>query len=89
MRRLTEFLLKNIYIDPAVQKGGIPVAPRCLEHTCVVTQFIREAHENRGDLVVLWLDLANAYRSILHKVVKLALHLHHVTNKIKDLIPDY
>ena len=64
-------------------------APGCLEHTGVVTQLIREAHDNRGDLVVLWLDLAYAYRSTLHKLVKLALHLHHVPSKIKDLILDY
>ena len=32
-RRLTEFLLKNNYINPSVQKGGIPGAPGCLEHT--------------------------------------------------------
>ncbi|KAG7511490.1 hypothetical protein JOB18_001337 [Solea senegalensis] len=31
-RRLTDFLLRNSYIDPSVQKGGIPGAPSCLEH---------------------------------------------------------
>lgn len=40
-QRLTEFLLKNNYIDPLVQKGGIPGVPGCLEHTGVVTQLIR------------------------------------------------
>ncbi len=88
-RRLAEFLLKNNYIDPSVQKGGIPGAPGCLEHTGVVTQLIREAHENRSNLVVLWLDLANAYGSIPHKLVELAIHIHHVPCKIKDLILDY
>lgn len=42
-----------------------------------------------GDLVVLWLDLANAYGSIPHKLVELALHRHHVSSKIKVLILDY
>nr|XP_014269084.2 uncharacterized protein LOC106676625 [Maylandia zebra] len=88
-RRLTEFLLRNNYIDPSVQKGGIPGVPGCLEHTGVVTHLIREAHENRGDLAVLWLDLTNAYGSIPHKLVEHALHLHHVPSKIKDLILDY
>ncbi|XP_057679566.1 uncharacterized protein LOC130908003 [Corythoichthys intestinalis] len=88
-RRLTEFLLKNNYINTSVQKGGIPGVPGCLEHNGVVTQLIREAHENRGDLSVLWLDLTNAYGSIPHKLVELALHLHHVPSKIKDLILDY
>lgn len=37
---------------------------------------------------MLWLDLTNAYGSIPHKLVELALHLHHVPSKIKDLILD-
>lgn len=88
-RRLTEFLLKNSYIDTSVQKGGIPGVPGCLEHTGVVTQLLREAREGKGDLTVLWLDLANAYGSIPHKLVELALHRHHVPSKVSDLILDY
>ncbi|KAL7833617.1 hypothetical protein AOLI_G00285770 [Acnodon oligacanthus] len=72
-RRLTDYLLRNLYIDTSVQKGGIPKVPGCLEHTGVVTQLIREARENKGDLVVLWLDLTNAYGSIPHKLVEEAL----------------
>ncbi|XP_028292553.1 uncharacterized protein LOC114455485 [Gouania willdenowi] len=88
-RRLTDFLLKNSYIDTSVQKGGIPKVSGCLEHTGVVTQLIREARENKGDLAVLWLDLANAYGSIPHKLVEEALNRHHVPKKVKDLILDY
>jgi len=55
----------------------------------VVTQLIREAQENKGDLVVLWLDLANAYGSIPHKLVEEALNWHHIPGKFKDLILDY
>lgn len=63
--------------------------PGCLEHTGAVTQLIREAREGKGDLVVLWLDLANAYGSIPHKLVETMLNRHHVPSKIKDLILDY
>lgn len=73
IRRLTGFLLANTYIDDSVQKGGISGVPGCLEHTGVVTQLIREAREGKGDLVVLWLDLTNAYGSIPHKLVELTL----------------
>lgn len=52
--RLTEFLLKNNYIDHSEWKGGIPGVPSCLEYTGVVKQLISEAHESKGDLVVLW-----------------------------------
>lgn len=40
----------------------------------MVTQLIREARENKGDLVVLRLDLANGYGSIPHKLVEVALN---------------
>lgn len=50
----------------------------------MVTQLIREAREGRGDLVVLWLDLTNAYSSIPHKLVEVALKKHHVPQNILD-----
>jgi len=56
-RPLTDYLLRKSYIDTSVQKGGISKVPGCLEHTGIVTQLIREAHEYKGDLVVLWLGL--------------------------------
>ncbi|RXN08794.1 reverse transcriptase [Labeo rohita] len=88
-RRMTEFLLQNEYIDIAVQKGGIPKVPGCIEHTGVITQLIQEALEGGGDLAVLWLDLANAYESIPHKVVETSLTRHHVPEKISNLILNY
>lgn len=88
-RRLTNFLLTNNYIDTSVQKGGIAGVPGCLEHTGVVTQLIREAREHKGDLTVLWLDLANAYGSIPHKLVQTTMTKHHVPHHIADLILDY
>ncbi|KAI4880969.1 hypothetical protein NFI96_033174 [Prochilodus magdalenae] len=71
------------------KKGGVPKTPGCNEHTGVVTQLIREAREGKGDLAVLWLDLANAYGSIPHKLVEISLVRHHVPHKIRDLILDY
>lgn len=69
-----EFLLKNSHIDTSIQKGGVPGVPGCLEDTGVVTQLLREAREGKGELTALCLDLANAYGSISHKLVELALH---------------
>ncbi|KAK0142412.1 Retrovirus-related Pol polyprotein from type-1 retrotransposable element R2 [Merluccius polli] len=86
---LTGFLLKNTYIDTSVQKGEVPGIPGCIKHTGVVTQLIREAQESKGDLAVLWLDLANAYGSIPHKLVELALSRYHVPEKMRNLILDY
>ena len=88
-RRLTKFLLSNGYIDTSVQKGGIPGVPGCLEHTGVVSQLLKEAKEGKKDLAVLWLDLANAYGSIPHKLVEFALARHHVPSKVSSIILDY
>ena len=63
--------------------------PGCLEHTGVLTQLLREARENKGDLVVLWFDFANASRSIPHKLVEKALRRHHIPSIISNLIGDY
>lgn len=75
---LSDFLASNNYIDKVVQKGGVSGVPGCLEHTGVVTKLIREARENKGGLTVLWLDLANAYGSIPHKVVQTTMTKYHV-----------
>ncbi|KAI8506911.1 hypothetical protein Bbelb_153500 [Branchiostoma belcheri] len=88
-QRLIKYLLDNQYIDTSVQKGGVPGVPGCMEHTGVVTQLIREARESKGNLAVLWLDLANAYGSIPHKLVEAALTRHHVPEAIRNLILDY
>lgn len=88
-RRLADFLSSNNDIDTSVQKGGISGVLGCLEHTGVVTQLIREARENKGDLTVLWLDLANAYGSIPHKLVQTTMTKHHVPHHVADLILDY
>ncbi|XP_061101211.1 uncharacterized protein LOC133130563 [Conger conger] len=87
-RWLSTYLVKNTYIDTSVQKGGIAGMPGCMEHTGVVTQLIREARENKGNLSVLWLDLANAFGSIPHKLVQFTLMKHHVPSRCRDLIAD-
>lgn len=43
---------------------------------------------NKGDLADVWLDLANAYACIPHKLASTVLARHHVPEKIEDLIVD-
>lgn len=81
--QLRMYLAWDIYSCTSVQKGGISGMPECLEHTSVVTQLAREARENKDNLSVLWLDLANAYGSIPHKLVQLTLTKHHIPAESK------
>ena len=88
-RRMTKFLLSNKYIDTSVQKGGIPGVSGCVEHTSVITQIIRDARRNKGELAVIWIDLANAYGTIPHKLLELTLLRYHVPVKIRELLKHY
>ncbi|XP_033755855.1 uncharacterized protein LOC117338607 [Pecten maximus] len=88
-KRMTTYMLDNQYIDIAVQKGGVPGVSGCIEHTSILSQIIREAKELKGELAVVWLDLANAYGSMPHKLVQMTLERYHVPEKIRLLLQRY
>jgi len=50
------------------------------------TQLIKEAKATKGDLTVLWLDLANAYGTVPHKLVDLTLKKYHVPEEFHKLL---
>ena len=87
--RMTEFLTGSGYIDESIQKGGIPGVSGCLEHTAVLSQLIREAKKEKKNLVVTWLDIANAYGSIPHDVIMKALQRAHIPDSTRSLIESY
>ena len=61
----------------------------CLEHTAVLSQLIREAKKEKKNLVVTWLDIANAYGSIPHYLIIEALKEAHIPEDTVRLIEDY
>ena len=87
--RITTFLMQNRYIDNSIQKGGTPGVSGCLEHTAILSQLIKEAKKERKNLVVTWLDIANAYGSIPHNVIGKALEGAHVPEETRKLIGSY
>jgi len=52
-------------VNKSVQKAGILGIPGCVENAFALWDAIRKAKETKGDLTVTWLDLANAYGSVL------------------------
>ena len=88
-RRLTTYMLANQYVDTAIQKGWIPGFSVCVEHTSAITQLIREAKVSKGDITIIWLDLANAYGSIPHQLIMKALDHYHISEHVKELIKCY
>ena len=63
LSHVTETSVENPESHLEVKKGGTAVKI-FLEHTRVVSKLIREAQENKGDLIVNQLNLANAYISM-------------------------
>ena len=87
--RLTQYIVANRYIDESIQKGGIPGVSGCVEHTSLLSQLIREAKVERKNLVVTWLDIANAYGSIPHSLIMSALRKAHVPEEEVNLVESY
>ena len=85
--RILDFVLKNEY--SYIQKGGVPGMSGCLEHTAVLSQLIREAKRDKKNLVVTWLDIANAYGSIPHETIFKALREAHVSEDVVNLVQNY
>ena len=87
--RITNFVINNGYINTSIQKGGIQRVAGCIEHTAILSQLIKEAKKEKKNLVVTWLDIANAYGSIPHSVISAALEAAHIPERTLELISSY
>jgi len=87
--RLTEYLLQNGYINTSIQKAGVPGFPGCLEHVSMIWAAIREAGSHKGNLDVIWLDLANAYGSVPHQIIDYAMEHFWVPEQLRRVISKY
>ena len=88
-KRVSDYLLANKSVDTSSQKGGIPGFSGFVKHTSAPRQVIQEAKVNKSDLTIVWLDLANAYGSIPHKVIRKAMTLHHLPEKVTKMVDEY
>ncbi|VDI21700.1 Hypothetical predicted protein [Mytilus galloprovincialis] len=55
----------------------------------LATLIIREAKDSKGELTVVWLDLANAHGTEPKKLVESLLEKYHVPDGIRGLIKEY
>ena len=86
---MTSFLLQSKYIDTSVQKAGVPGFPGCLEHAQMIWNSLMAAKREKKELHVVWLDLANAYGSVPHSFIRLALKLFHIPKKVSKILLEY
>lgn len=79
-------MTSNGYLDTSVQKAFLPGIPGCLEQYEKLSSVIGEAHRKHRSLAVCWLDLANAYGSVHHALIKYALERYHAPPCFLSLI---
>ena len=72
-----------------MQKAGLPGLPGCLEHCSMIWHTIQEAKRLKLDIAVVWLDLANAYGSIPHWLIRFALEFFHIPEKMIRMVDTY
>ena len=87
--RLLSYMVQNNYIDQAIQKGFLPGIAGCVEHTQALMETLLDAKQNAREIVVAWLDLANAYGSVAHNLVQFALEGYNIPSATRKLIFNY
>ena len=83
---LINFLVANNYINARIQKGFLPNIAGCIEHTAVLVEALRNARFCKRNIVVNWIDLANAFGSVRHNLILFALDWYHVPKWCCNLI---
>ena len=63
--------------------------PGCWEHLSMVWHALKEARDQKSNLAIIWLDIANAYGSIPHKLIVFTLHRYGVSPQWIGLIETY
>ena len=85
----THLIQSNKIINNSIQKGCMEKIPGCWEHLSMVWHALKEARALKSNLAVIWLDFANAYGSIPHKLIVFALHRYGVSPQWIRLIETY
>ena len=88
--RLYKYLVvNNGFISAAIQKGSMRRVAGCWEHTAMMWSALKDAKKSKESMAVLWLDLANAYGSVPHKLIVFALRRYQVPEDWISLIMAY
>lgn len=79
---------KNVYVDTSCQKMGVPKFPMC---GALIDDFGAHSIGQAGkkDLQVMWLDLANAYGSVPHRLINYATEFFHMPERLRSLVSHY
>ena len=89
-KRLEHHIISNNkLINSSIQKGCMEKIPGCWEHMSMVWNQLKSSKTNKSDLSAIWLDIANAYGSVPHQLIFLALRRYGVPELWIKLVMNY
>ena len=89
-KRIEDHILhKNKFINTSIQKGCMEKVPGCWEHMSLVWDELKDAKLKKANIAAVWLDIANAYGSVPHQLVFMALKRYGVHPLWVDIIKSY
>ena len=80
------FLNKNGYIEPTIQKGFTPSMAGTFEPTYHMAYLINQARAKQRSIVIPLLDLKNAFGEVHHNLIRDVLLHHHIPPEIIEII---
>ena len=79
----------NKIINLSVQKGCMEKVLGCWEHSSMVWSVLKEARSKKSSAASIWLDIANTYGSIAHKLIFFGLWRYGIPNKWIQIVESY
>ena len=65
-------MVSNEYLRREQQKGFLYGVAGCIEHSFTLGEALKNAKQSQRQIVVSWIDLANAYGSVKHNLIQFA-----------------
>ena len=77
------------YFEKSVQKAFIPTTPGGSEHHLKLASILKVAKRKHKSLAICWVDLANAYGSIHHSLIKFSLQHYNAPSKFREVVESF
>ena len=84
--RICGYISKNNYIESHIQKGFWHGISGTVKHTELMSYLIDHAFNKQCSLVIMLLDLRNAFGEVHHELIKSVFRFHNIPSHIEELI---
>lgn len=88
--RLTEYMMKNNYINTTIQKGAVSGQSKPIfQQVFKVKNVINHANNNKNKMAIMFLDISNAYGNLQLHVLYDILRKHHVDEHLIGYLREF